>query len=478
MIRYYLLLLIVLLKMVSLEAQNYHAVQGSPYAGSLGVHNNPASILMAPFKWDLTLIGIQEKSSTNLFTIYNYSLLSNPYRSQYSINGGEYKRFSNLSLNLNLLNARIALGRQAAIAFGVNLKSYSNVSSSAYNFSDTLLRTGEFFKINQPNQTYSAKFNSSSWAEIYASYARTIIDNDAVRLNAGITVKVNKGLSGATARLEDARYQELANNRYNIAGGYLEYIYSSNFDHWQKNNPASTNISNLVRYSNGGASFDAGVEYLIKPQELVNFDDEDNYYDYEWKFSLSLLDAGFTRYRSGDKSRGVSGINPAISNADLDNKFDSTITSLKIFNDSLSTIATSFVAINSTYNIINPMRVVLNVDRFVYKNFYVNAELSLNVPDSWIKKWRNIKEMNLFTVTPRWETRRFGIYLPMQYTNTDRFWIGGAFKAGPLLIGVHNWANLFSKKSFQNGGGYIALIIHNPGSISKRHDKRLDCPSP
>ncbi|MEJ0106961.1 MAG: hypothetical protein WDO19_32415 [Bacteroidota bacterium] len=112
MIRHSLLLLIVLLKMVSLEAQNYHAVQGSPYAGGLGVHNNPASILMAPFKWDITLIGMQGKSSSNLFTIHNYSLLSNPYKSQYRINEGNYKRFSNLSLNLNLLNARIALGRE------------------------------------------------------------------------------------------------------------------------------------------------------------------------------------------------------------------------------------------------------------------------------------------------------------------------------------------------------------------------------
>ncbi|MEJ0106960.1 MAG: DUF5723 family protein [Bacteroidota bacterium] len=124
------------------------------------------------------------------------------------------------------------------------------------------------FQINQPGQAYSAKFSSSSWAEIYASYARTIIDNDAARLNAGITLKVNKGLSGATARLENAGYQEVGNNRYSITGGYLEYIYSSNYDHWQKNNPANTNISNLVRYSHGGISFDAGVEYLIKPREL------------------------------------------------------------------------------------------------------------------------------------------------------------------------------------------------------------------
>ena len=478
MIRYNLLLLLVLLGTVSLKAQNYHGIQGSPYAGSLGVHNNPASILMAPYKWDLTILGIQGKSSTNFFTINNYSLLSNPYKSSYSIDGGDYKRFSNLSINLNLLNARIALGRQAAIAFGVNIKSYSNASSSPYNYEDTLLTTGDFFKINQPERVYSARINSSSWAEIYATYSRTIVDNDAERLNAGITVKVNKGLSGAVVRLENGGYSQSADRRYSITGGYLEYLYSANLDHWQKQNGTGTNISNLLRYSNGGISVDAGVEYMVKHRELVNFDDGDNYYDYEWKFGLSLLDAGFTKFHSGDKSRGVSNIYPTVTSADLDNKFDSTITSLKIFNDSLATIAGNFAAINGVYNMINPMRLVVNIDRFVTRNVYVNAELSLNIPDAWVKKWRNVKEMNLLTVTPRWETRRFGLYLPIQYTNTNRFWIGGAFKAGPLLLGIHNWASLFSKTSVQNGGGYIALIIRSPENLSKKQDRRLDCPKP
>jgi hypothetical protein len=85
--------------------------------------------------------------------------------------------------------------------------------------------------------------------------------------------------------------------------------------------------------------------------------------------------------------------------------------------------------------------------------------------------------MNLITLTPRWETRKFGIYLPVQYTSNNRFWIGGAFKAGPLLLGIHNWANIFTSNSMQNGGGYIALIIRSPQNLIKKLDKRLDCPT-
>ena len=115
---------------VTVKAQNYHAIQGSPYAGGLGIQNNPASRLMSPFRWDLTLIGVQAKSSTNIFTIYNYSLVSNPAKSQYQLNGGDMKRFGVLSANLNLVNAAIALNRRTAIAFGANIKSVTNLSSS------------------------------------------------------------------------------------------------------------------------------------------------------------------------------------------------------------------------------------------------------------------------------------------------------------------------------------------------------------
>ena len=474
--RFRLLLLALLIKVSVVKAQDYHAIQGSVYAGSLGVHNNPASIVMCPFKWDVTLFGGQLKNRSNLFTIYNYFLFSNPANSLYYFTGGDYKRVSDLSFNLNLLNARFAIGQKSAVALGLNLKSYSNESSSSYNYYDTLKSTGDFFKINNPGNLYSAKITSSSWAEIYAGYARTIIDNNAIRLNAGITVKVNKGLSGASAKLENAGYIKTGDNRYTVTDAYLEYMYSSNYDHWQKNGAAPDNIRNFLKYTNGGISVDAGFEYIIKPQELTGYD-EDNYYDYDWKIGVSLLDAGFNQYRSGSKSAAASGVKANITNVNLDNKFDSTITSLQIFNDSLSTVANNFAGINVPFKVINPMRLVINVDRFVAKNIYINAELSINAPSAWLANWRSVKQMNLLTITPRWETRKFGVYLPLQYTNNNHFWIGGAFKAGPLLIGFHNWANIFTSNSFHNGGGYIALIIRSPQDLSKKLDKRLNCPA-
>ncbi|HSC37338.1 MAG TPA: hypothetical protein VLD19_05695, partial [Chitinophagaceae bacterium] len=77
----------------------------------------------------------------------------------------------------------------------------------------------------------------------------------------------------------------------------------------------------------------------------------------------------------------------------------------------------------------------------------------------------------------RWETKKWGYYLPIQFNNKNQLWIGGAVKAGPLILGIHNWANMFSSSSTQNGGGYIALVFHSSDFASKKSDKRLDCPT-
>ncbi|MES1222887.1 MAG: hypothetical protein ABUT20_45765, partial [Bacteroidota bacterium] len=174
----------------------------------------------------------------------------------------------------------------------------------------------------------------------------------------------------------------------------------------------------------------------------------------------------------------ISGIKSNVSGALFEQKFDSTVTTLEQFNDSLATIANTATP-SGKFTVLNPTRLVANVDHYITGNFYINAELSVNIPLSFLNKsYLQVKEINLLTVTPRWETKRFGFYMPIQYNNQNQFWIGGAVKAGPLLLGVHNLANLFGKTSTQNGGGYIALIVRASKGPGGRTDKRLNCPKP
>lgn len=468
------ILIISLLTAINGTAQNYHAVQGSPYAGSLGMANNPATMLNTPVKWDVNLIGFQLKSATNVFTIHNYSLLSNPANSQYEINGGDFARKANLSFNTNFLNTRINLGKTQAIGFGVNVRGILNAKTSPYNYHDSIGSARDFMNINNPTQALDARITGSSWVEIFGSYARTIIDDHVKRLNAGVTVKLSRGISGAYLVAENLRFQKAPQPDANIlVNGRMSYGYSSNYDRWLKTNSTGQNLRNLLSFSEGGMALDFGVEYFIKTQAVTTWEDDD-YYDYNWRIGISLLDVGINQYKYGTQSRALSGIRADVSDSLLDEKFR-TVNSLADVNDSLRTVVQSMNQLFGNYTVINPMRLVVNADRPLENDFYINAEISLNL-SNLLKKYHHVTELNFITVTPRWETRRLGAYLPVQYNAAGKFWIGGAFKAGPLLLGVHNWANVFGKKKMQNGGGYIALVIRAWRDNRDKTDRRLDCP--
>lgn len=462
--------------------QNYTAIQGSSYAGSLGTGHNPASIVNTPYTWDVTPFAFQVRTITDAVTIHNYSLLTPGAKAEYAFTPGNFSRTAHLSSNINLLNARVSLNRQTAIAGGINIRTYLRGKTSPYNFIDTLSGLESFFGINGNRLDLSGDVTGNSWVEVYGSYARTMIDNEKARLNAGVTLKISRGLAASNVRADNIRVEPQATTELSqLVSGQARYAYSINFDYWKNEKSTMQNIRDFLSRTEGGFSMDLGVEYLLKPSGWVAFDDDDTYYDYDWKIGLSLLDLGFNQYRFSPNSRYVSGIRPGISGADLDNKFTN-IENVQAFNDSLATVVRTMRRFSGNFTVINPTRLVINADRFITQAFYVNADLSINLY-AFMKDRLYARELNLLTVTPRWETRRWGFYLPMQYNAENKFWVGAAVKAGPLLLGIHNFAYVFAKDQLQNGGGYLALVVRpgarNKGPYKDKKDKRMrqyQCP--
>ncbi len=203
--------------------------------------------------------------------------------------------------------------------------------------------------------------------------------------------------------------------------------------------------------------------------------DPDDYFDYEWKFGAALLDVGENVYVYGSQSRSAGDPKSSVTDLDLNNKFDF-VSSLADFNDSLATIVNAIGAPSGKFKVWNPARLEFNVDRMLPQHFAVNADLTWNLGGNNKGKLLFTKELTLLAVTPRWETKNLGAYLPIQVTDEGKVWVGGAFKAGPLLFGVHNWANIVTKTHLQNGGIYLALIIHPGEGFSLKEEKKYTCP--
>ena len=458
--------------------QQYQAVHGSNFAGSLGVMNNPASALSSPMPWDITLFGLQLKNSTNFFYVEKYDPSGkNPQLAAW-IKNGEYKRRLNTHFNMNLLNARIRTSNRSAISFGMNVRSSSLGGSSTYNFIDTILLPNTFLKVNMNNQPLDAFVRSSTWAEAYGSLALNLADKKHFIWNAGATIKSNMGLAGIHASITNGQFKEYirpVNNVYEVTTAELNYGYSANLDFWD---PVASTKSNLKRYFNQsrrGGSVDLGMEWIIKDQRNIELFNNRSQYNYTWKFGLSLLDLGYAKYVYGLESVNTSGVKPNITGVALARKFDSTITGLDILNDSIQTAVGQFNRLTGDFRISHPTRLVFNVDRQITDLIYINAELSIPMQVLSAAKYLQTRDLNLLTITPRRETQKYGVYLPLSITGEGSFWIGAAIKAGLVLFGFHR-VPIGTKTSYQNGGAYLAYTISPSEKLRKPKGKIIKCP--
>jgi hypothetical protein len=463
---------------VSSQAQDYHAIEGSPYAGAIGVANNPASIVNTPYPWDITLFSLEETNTTNALKFTDFGYLSRD-TIHYTWVSGRLARYAAFNFNVHLLNLRLALGRNQALCAGANIRGYGAVRTGPVNYDDTLKNMNEFFNINE-GTVYNANMVSSSWVEGFVSYSKTLVDNAYGRLNGGVTLKGMRGISGAYAQLNGGSVNRtIATGSpltvYDLAAGSGRYAYSSNYDYWKHYHSTLQNLEDFLGHTKPGAAGDLGVEYLVKPQTVNVYGEGDSYYDYDWKIGVSLLDVGYNQYRYGSQSRVIGDPKTNVTDSALNEKFDR-IKSVAGFNDSMSTIVNSFNSIAGGFKIWNPARLVINVDRPLPNHFAVNTNVTLNLGGSNKGSRFFTKEITLLSVTPRWEVKRLGAYLPVEVTTDGKVWVGGAFKAGPLLMGIDNWSNLFTKTKMANGGIYLALVIRSGKGFSFKEEKRYTCP--
>lgn len=467
-------------------AQNYHAINGSIYAGSLSPSANPASIVFVPYTWDITPLAVQFKQSTNTFTVNDFSLLSPSGNATVENTYGVKKRFFFANQDIRLLNTRINLNERSAIAFGANIRSYSYASSGKTDYHDTTVSLADFQRINLSYLPLSLDGAGSAWAELYASYARTLIDDGHKIVNAGITLKYTRPMAGAYITGRDISYVpdgDTANkNGFLLTAGNLQYGYSSNLDLVKSGNSFSENKNALFNNKSSSLGADIGIEYIFL--STTQNDDED-YYDYKTRLGIAVMDIGGHRYTHSSKSRTGSAVKIGINDTMLENKFRP-VKNIDDFNDSLATISDNLMALSGDFVVYSPTRLVVNFDQHLRDNFFINTELTLPLIHV-AKNSLFIKDINLLAITPRWENRTFGAYMPVLVNMRKQVWVGGAFRAGPLLFGIHNFANLFGKNSIQNGGMYLAFTIrpgkkndgkNNSTDPEKRKQlKRLKCAS-
>lgn len=458
-----------------LQAQNYHATNGSAYAGAIGLLNNPASGVNSVYKWDLNILSLQTTLATNNISLANFSYL-HPGNATLSFKEGSNSYYGHQNLDANLLNLLYKIDEKHAFGIGFRGRMYNHSKSAPMYASDTITTAYGFFRANRTTPYLEQFMTHSGWIEMNLNYSQVLQENDRSRLTGGISLNIGKALSGFYGRSKKMIFQEFINTNsdtgYLVTQGGVGFMYSNNYD-LSYSSLAST-VKQVLKNSVTGISLNLGIEYTL--YDAINSDAAPHTStNYAWKFGLSVMDLGKNKFNtsiySGDYYDPISNL----TDITISDKFKNigNMGTVSEFRDSLATLFNSGDSAASTFTISKPTRLILNVDRNLGNNFGVNGQLNMNFYSTASYKKIFTRETNLITITPRWETIAWGFYMPIQYTTQGKLWVGAAVKLGPLTMGMHNIAWFKSPKDL-NGGGYLMLSIH-PFNKSKIMS-RFDCP--
>ena len=463
-------------------SQNYHAVNGSPYAGISNTYYNPATSVNSFYKWDVSLFGAQHALTNNFFTLSNFNGAQPPTNiadSQFAITEHTRTRSLHSVTDGQLLSFRVKLGDKRAMGVSFRMKNniHLNSSKSAF-YNNNPQNLGSFLRSNlNTNQPISFNGVMSSWAEVTFNYSQIVQETQFSRLSAGINVSYMKGLAGMQFFANDLRYTQgvnatNGNTYYSFTSGSVGYMYSDNLRILDSLGNTSEARKQYLSASRSSIGFSVGAEYLVKE----SYDGEPlNTRNYDWKFGISIMDIGANSY---NHVRG-SATNKVLQGSVTDTAIVQQLANVSSITRLRDSISDNFVLTNylrGDFSITTPTRLVLNVDRNLGNHFYVNASLGVNFYSTKASERGNTKEISFFTLTPRFETQLLGFYLPIQCNSQYNLWVGAAAKIGPLTLGIHDFGIFkWFKNNTQNfaGGGYVMLNIYPYRNTS---NDGVDCP--
>lgn len=484
-----ILLFLPLLLFYQIKSQDFTGFNQSNYAGITGVYQQPASIVDSRMKFDMNLIGFSIGAYNNYVGLKRDALKKqgswsdptfpafedNQFQEKYLIpkNNGKDKAFM-VNNRIAMPSFMVSLNRKNAIALSWHIRNYVNIDGVSQDLAT--LAYNEFvypslWVTNLQNKNLSVQ--EMSWAEYGLTYAHVFKDDNEHYFKGGVTVKLLRGIQSAYMFVKDLDYNFQTDTTLSIFQSKVNYGHSNNFDFDNASlNGGASAYSFDYSQSYPGFSFDVGVVYEWRPhynsyeygkeKERQAWLEDRSKNKYKLKIGLSATDIGSIKFKKGSVSNDF---NANVGYWNLKPIDPKTVGELD------DTLNSRFGSISSsrTYKMNLPTAFSAQIDYNIWKDFYVN--LTPYIAMQFKKNDTKVHDWSSVTLTPRWDHKWFGAFIPVQYSFLSGPRVGLGVRLGPLVVGTTNLTPLVSKKNIYGGDVYVLLKVPIPYSKIKDRDK-------
>jgi hypothetical protein len=418
-------------------SQNLAGLQTGNYTGVDGVFFNPANIAGSPCKWDVNLWSLHLMVGNDKAS-YSFRDLT------HSLNGDTLKQRiagagsgnTSAMMNLDILGPSFMfnIGKRNAFAFSSRLRVMANTKR----VDGKLLNQFINEDIGDPELPYNFSTSGdnlisvNAWTEFGASFGRVLVDKGPHFLKGGITLKYLAGVANGYLQMSQLQGTLDADG----AGVYLAQTSGTVGVGFGGTRIDDIKDGHLGGLNSSGFGGDIGFVYEFKPMR----------HGYLLRAGIALLDVGAISYKQDASRTGA--YTAHITGAE--HLYVDELGEVDNYNQFLQNHPQYFTPVppgdGSSYRVSLPTTLQLDLDYHILKGLYANLSSQFSLAGN---KPYNSSYYNAFTLTPRWESRHFGFYLPVNYNALTHFNAGFSARIGPFFFGSGSVLSALMKDSRQ-----------------------------
>ena len=442
------------------QGQVNEVLKASQFGGITNVSYNPA-IADNRFKVDLNLISIGIGIDNNYL-----GLSPNAIAHPSAFNDPKFKEIwvaehldpgstKNVFLNAQIqgpLSFLVSWGKDRSNKNAIAISYHTNMVFNVEGVGEEFARAAYYGLGYRANDTtgFNLKnlhngpfsFQTAVWADFGATYSRVLFDKGAHMIKAGVTGKFVLGLAGAFASSKGFDYKFQNYDTLNIYASHVQYAHSDIITGKDLSFQKFIDSKSQVTFA-----ADLGVVYEWRPDKdkyKYQMDCKDYYRNdvnkYKLAVGFSVIDIGRVRFLKPGNVRNY--------DADIQNwnVHQEPIKDVASFDSVLFSKPGNFKADNvNDFSVWLPTRFNLFIDYEIYKGLGVH--LSGTISPNMAADHNQIHYPTSISLTPRYDHKWVGVYLPLTYTEYNNFGVGAGLRAGPLFITSSNIITVFAQKA-------------------------------
>lgn len=413
-------------------AQEMFGAASSNYAGQMGMDLNPASIVNAPYRWELHLVSMDVSVLNNYMYLAKNSRL---IRKSFKGESVAQERFTDKyttkpnkwAYNSAFLKypAFIYSGKKFALGFHISTREELSARNVPFHLAKFLKEGFDYDQQQGINYTMNKPSNTVliNWHELSFTGGAKLYDTPEAFITGALTVNYNYGLNAVYVQIKDLQYNSVADTLLVIDNIDLEY------SHAVPDN-GNNGVQKTLQKKGGGWSTSFGMEYYRNRNEaFYNPCRKKEGKPYDYKIGASIIDLGYMKFNKNARIYKFDNVNTDWYGIDTV-KFDG-------FGSTDSILQQQFYGNyhgakdGYGFKVFTPAAVSVQVDVPLNSFFYVNASVIQRLPLGPMA----VSRSNQVAITPRLETRRLEIALPFSLYDYFRPRIGASIRYGVFTIG-------------------------------------------